>query len=42
MTPGQTFSDLRLVEGVVAGTLVVKQPPAELNDGANVTVGAGK
>ena len=42
VTPGQTYSDLRLVEGIVAGTQVVKQPPAELNDGANVTVGAGK
>lgn len=42
VTPGKTYADLRLVEGIVAGTKVVKQPPAELNDGANVTVGAGK
>ncbi len=42
VTPGQTYSDLRLVEGIAVGTQVVKQPPAEMNDGAKVTVGAGK
>ena len=40
VTPGQTFSDLRLVEGIGAGTQVVKQPPAEMNDGAKVTLAA--
>ncbi len=38
VSPGQTFSDLRLVEGIAAGTQVVKQPSAELGDGAKVTV----
>ena len=42
VTPGQTYSDLRLVEGIAAGTQVVKQPAAELSDGAKVTVGSGK
>jgi RND family efflux transporter MFP subunit len=42
VTPGQTYSDLRLVEGIAAGTQVVKQPAAELGDGAKVTVGSGK
>jgi RND family efflux transporter MFP subunit len=37
VSPGQTFSDLRLVEGIVAGTQVVKQPPADLGNGAKVT-----
>lgn len=39
---GQTFNDLRLVEGIAAGTQVVKQPQAEMGDGAKVTVGSGK
>ncbi|MGH8042447.1 MAG: efflux RND transporter periplasmic adaptor subunit [Rudaea sp.] len=38
VTPGQTYSDLRLVEGIAAGTRVVKQPPADMNDGAKVAV----
>ncbi|MDE1960957.1 MAG: efflux RND transporter periplasmic adaptor subunit [Xanthomonadaceae bacterium] len=38
VTPGQTYSDLRLVEGITAGTQVVKQPPAAMNDGAKVTI----
>ncbi len=38
VTPGQTYSDLRLVEGIAAGTPVVKQPPAEMNDGAKLKV----
>ena len=42
VTPGQTYSDLRLVEGIAVGTQVVKQPPAELGDGAKVAVGTGK
>lgn len=40
VTPGQTYSDLRLVEGIAAGTQIVKQPPASMNDGARVTVEA--
>ncbi|MBS0570999.1 MAG: efflux RND transporter periplasmic adaptor subunit [Proteobacteria bacterium] len=42
VTPGQTFSDMRLVEGIAAGTQLVKQPAAELTDGAKVMIGSGK
>ena len=42
VTPGQAYSDLRLVEGIAAGTQVVKQPPAAMEDGAKVAVGGGK
>ncbi|MEO8801747.1 MAG: efflux RND transporter periplasmic adaptor subunit [Rudaea sp.] len=38
VTPGQAFSDLRLVQGISAGTKVVKQPPAAMNDGAKITL----
>src|SRR5262249_24330887 len=30
VTPGQSYSDLRLVEGVASGARIVKQPSAEL------------
>jgi RND family efflux transporter MFP subunit len=36
--PGQTYSDLRLVEGITTGTTVVRVPPADLNDGVRVLV----
>ncbi len=36
VAPGQTHGDLRLVEGITAGTQVVKQPPADLKDGSRV------
>lgn len=39
VTPGQTYGDLRGVDGIVAGTRVVRGPPAEMNDGARVAVG---
>jgi len=42
VTPGQTYSDLRLVEGIAAGTRVVKQPSAEMMDGAKVTIKTAK
>lgn len=42
VTPGQTYSDLRLVEGIAAGMSVVKQPPVQMNDGAKVKIGSGK
>ncbi len=42
VTPGQTYSDLRLVEGIAVGTQVVKQPPAQMNDGAAVTLDGSK
>jgi RND family efflux transporter MFP subunit len=38
VTPGQNMGELRLVEGVTAGTRVVREPPAEMNDGARVTI----
>ena len=38
VTPGQTMGELRLVEGIAAGTRVVREPPAEMNDGARVTI----
>jgi RND family efflux transporter MFP subunit len=42
VTPGQTFNDLRLVEGIGAGTSVVKQPQADMADGAKVEIKAAK
>jgi RND family efflux transporter MFP subunit len=36
VTPGQTRADLRLVEGVAAGSRVVRQPPAALVDGMRI------
>ena len=38
VTPGQTYGDLRVVEGLASGTQVVRAPPAEMNDGARVVV----
>ncbi|MGA9335356.1 MAG: efflux RND transporter periplasmic adaptor subunit [Rudaea sp.] len=38
VTPGQTFNDLRLVQGIAADTKVVKQPPTAMNDGARITL----
>ena len=42
VTPGQTYNDLRLVEGIAAGTRVVKQPPADMTDGARVAIKTAK
>jgi len=42
VTPGQTYNDLRLAEGIGAGTRVVKQPPAEMADGAKVEIKSAK
>jgi hypothetical protein len=42
VTTGQAYSDLRLVEGIAAGTRVVKQPPADMADGATVVIKAAK
>jgi HlyD family secretion protein len=39
VTAGQSFGDLRLVQGIGSGARVVRAPPAELADGARVTVG---
>jgi RND family efflux transporter MFP subunit len=42
VTLGQSFGDLRLAEGVAVGARVVRQPPAELADGARVQVKGAK
>ncbi len=39
VTAGQSFGDLRLVQGIGSGARVVRAPPAELADGARVAVG---
>jgi HlyD family secretion protein len=36
VTPGQTYGDLRLVEGLVTGAHVVRAPPAEMTNGARI------
>ncbi len=38
VTPGQTYGDLRLVEGLASGARVVRAPPADMTDGARVVV----
>jgi RND family efflux transporter MFP subunit len=38
VTPGQAYSDLRLVEGIGSGAQVVRAPPADMQDGARVAV----
>lgn len=38
VTPGQAYADLRLVEGIVTGTRVVREPPARMTDGARVEI----
>ena len=38
VTAGQTYGDLRLVEGLASGSRVVRAPPADMNDGARVVV----
>jgi RND family efflux transporter MFP subunit len=40
VTPGQTYADLRLVDGLTLGTRIVREPPVELADGARVEVKA--
>jgi RND family efflux transporter MFP subunit len=36
VTPGATYGDMRVVDGIRQGVAVVKQPPAELKDGTKV------
>ncbi len=37
VTPGQSYGDLRLIEnGLVAGQIVVREPPPELKDGSTI------
>jgi multidrug efflux pump subunit AcrA (membrane-fusion protein) len=38
ITPGQQMADLRLVEGLAAGTRIVREPPAEMSDGSRVAI----
>lgn len=38
VTAGQSYNDLRLVEGVADGVQVVKAPPAQMNDGARIVI----
>jgi RND family efflux transporter MFP subunit len=38
VTAGQTYSDLRLVEGLTTGARVVRAPPADMKDGARIVV----
>jgi len=38
VTAGQTYGDLRLVQGLTSGTRVVRAPPSEMKDGARVAV----
>jgi HlyD family secretion protein len=38
VTPGQTYGDLRQVEGLTTGARLVRAPPAELRDGARIVV----
>jgi RND family efflux transporter MFP subunit len=38
VTPGQTYGDLRLVEGLTSGVRVVRAPPDGMTDGARIVV----
>ena len=38
ITPGQTYGDLRSVEGLANGVSVVRAPPADMTDGARIVV----
>jgi RND family efflux transporter MFP subunit len=38
VSPGQNVGDLRLVDGIEAGTHLVRSPPAPMNDGAAIVV----
>jgi RND family efflux transporter MFP subunit len=38
VTAGQTYGDLRLVQGLANGARVVRAPPAQMSDGARVVV----
>jgi RND family efflux transporter MFP subunit len=39
VTPGQSYADLRLVDGIAAGTQLVRSPPQPMNDGAAIVIG---
>ena len=38
VTAGQSIGDLRRVEGIAAGTRIVRAPPAELTDGSRIAI----
>ena len=38
VTAGQSIGDLRRIEGIAAGTRIVRAPPAELIDGARIAI----
>ncbi|MCB1575093.1 MAG: efflux RND transporter periplasmic adaptor subunit, partial [Xanthomonadales bacterium] len=38
VVPGQSVGELRLVEGIANTTRVVREPPADMQDGARVTI----
>jgi hypothetical protein len=38
VAPGQTYGDLRMVEGLASGTRVVRAPPADMGDGARIAI----
>jgi RND family efflux transporter MFP subunit len=38
VNPGQSVGDLRLVEGIAAGTALVRNPPQPMNDGAAIVI----
>ena len=38
VTPGQTYGDLRLVEGLANGARVVRAPATDMTDGARIVV----
>jgi RND family efflux transporter MFP subunit len=39
VSAGQTYGDLRLVDGITAGTTLVRSPPQPMNDGAAIVIG---
>ncbi|HEX2791474.1 MAG TPA: efflux RND transporter periplasmic adaptor subunit [Steroidobacteraceae bacterium] len=38
VTPGQTHGELRQVDGIAAGTSLVRSPPQPMNDGATIVI----
>jgi RND family efflux transporter MFP subunit len=38
VSAGQTYGDLRLVQGITAGTSLVRSPPQPMNDGAAIVI----
>ena len=38
VSPGQSYGDLRLVDGIVIGASLVRAPPPSMNDGAAIAV----